>query len=147
MNFSLHSTQPSGHGPALFPNTTLYHPHLKTWKSFLTTFTHNPFMESSRMNTSPPLAHFLLQTQHLENLAGCNGFLPLWICIFGLVEGGGCFLCIKNVSAQNNSCCCSVSQPYPTLCDPMDCSTPDFPILHHLPELAPTHVQSAAYAI
>ena len=26
------------------------------------------------------------------------------------------------------------------LYDPMDCSTPGFPVLHHLPELAPTHV-------
>ena len=24
----------------------------------------------------------------------------------------------------------------PTLCDPMDCSTPGFPVLHHLPEFA-----------
>ena len=26
------------------------------------------------------------------------------------------------------------------LCDPRDCSTPDFPVLHHLPEFAQTHV-------
>ena len=26
-----------------------------------------------------------------------------------------------------------------TLCDLMDCSTPDFPVLHYLPEFAPTH--------
>ena len=25
-------------------------------------------------------------------------------------------------------------------CDPMDCSMPGFPTLHHLPELAQTHV-------
>ena len=25
-------------------------------------------------------------------------------------------------------------------CDPMDCSTPGFPVLHLLPELAQTHV-------
>ena len=34
----------------------------------------------------------------------------------------------------------SVAQLCPTLCDPMDCSTPGFPVLHHLPELAQTHV-------
>ena len=34
----------------------------------------------------------------------------------------------------------SVSQLYPTLCDPMDCSTPGFPVHHQLPELAQTHV-------
>ena len=28
----------------------------------------------------------------------------------------------------------------PTLCDPMDCSTPGFPVHHQLPELAQTHV-------
>ena len=34
----------------------------------------------------------------------------------------------------------SVAQLCPTLCDPMDCSMPGFPVLHHLPELAQTHV-------
>ena len=33
-------------------------------------------------------------------------------------------------------CCCSVTQLYPTLCDPMDCSTPGFPVFHHLLEFA-----------
>ena len=36
--------------------------------------------------------------------------------------------------------CCSVTQSCPTLCNPMDCSMPGFPVLHHLPELAQTHV-------
>ena len=36
--------------------------------------------------------------------------------------------------------CCSVAQSCPILCDPMDCSTPGFPVLHHLPELVQTHV-------
>ena len=36
--------------------------------------------------------------------------------------------------------CCSVAQSCPTLCDPVDCSTPGFPILHHLPEFAQSHV-------
>ena len=27
-----------------------------------------------------------------------------------------------------------------TVCDPMDCSPPGFPVLHHLPEFAKTHV-------
>ena len=34
----------------------------------------------------------------------------------------------------------SVAQSYPTLCDPMDCNTPGFPVPHQLPELAQTHV-------
>ena len=36
-------------------------------------------------------------------------------------------------------CCCSVVQSCLTLCDPMDCSTPGFPVLHHLLKLAQTH--------
>ena len=33
-----------------------------------------------------------------------------------------------------------VAQSCPTLCDPMDCSMPGFPVHHQLPELAQTHV-------
>ena len=36
--------------------------------------------------------------------------------------------------------CCSVAQSCPTLCDPMNCSLPGFPVHHQLPELAQTHV-------
>ena len=35
---------------------------------------------------------------------------------------------------------CSVIQSCLTLCDPMDCSKLDFPFLHHLLELAQTHI-------
>ena len=34
----------------------------------------------------------------------------------------------------------SVTQSCPTLCDPMDCSTPGFPVHHELPAPAQTHV-------
>ena len=34
----------------------------------------------------------------------------------------------------------SVAQSCPILCDPMDYSTPGFPVHHQLPELAQTHV-------
>ena len=36
--------------------------------------------------------------------------------------------------------CCSVAQSCPTLCSPVDCSTPGFPVLHQLLELAQAHV-------
>ena len=35
---------------------------------------------------------------------------------------------------------CSVTKSCPTLCDPMDCSMPGFPVLHYLPEFAQAHV-------
>ena len=41
----------------------------------------------------------------------------------------------------------SVAQSYPTLYDPMDCSTPGFPVHHQLPELTQTHVHWANDAI
>ena len=37
-------------------------------------------------------------------------------------------------------CCCSVAKSCLTLFDPMDYSTPGFPVLNHLPEFAQTHV-------
>ena len=42
---------------------------------------------------------------------------------------------------------CSVVQSCPTLCDPMDCSRPGFPVLYHLPELVQTHVHWVSDAI
>ena len=37
-------------------------------------------------------------------------------------------------------CCCCQSLSHVTLCDPMDCSTPGFSVLHHLSEISQTHV-------
>ena len=44
-------------------------------------------------------------------------------------------------------CCCSVAKSCPTLCDPMDASTPDFPVLHYLPEFIQIHVHWVSDAI
>ena len=44
-------------------------------------------------------------------------------------------------------CCCSVAKLCPTLCNPVDCSSAGFPVLHHLPEFAQTHVQRVSDAI
>ena len=50
---------------------------------------------------------------------------------------------INGISVQFSS----VNQLRPTLCDPMDCSTPGFPVHHQLPELAQTHVHGVDDAI
>ena len=42
---------------------------------------------------------------------------------------------------------CIIAQLCPTLHDPMDCSTPGFPVLHHLLELTQTHVHRVGDAI
>ena len=41
----------------------------------------------------------------------------------------------------------SVAQSCPTLCDPMNCSTPGLPVHHQPPELTQTHVHSISDAI
>ena len=41
----------------------------------------------------------------------------------------------------------SVAQSYPTLCDPMECSTPSFPVHYQLPEFTQTHVHRVSDAI
>ena len=46
-----------------------------------------------------------------------------------------------------NCCCCSVAQSCLILCNFTDCSTPVFPVVHHLPELAQTHVHWVRDAI
>ena len=44
-------------------------------------------------------------------------------------------------------CCCSVAQSCLAICNRMDCSTPGFPVIHHLQELAQTHVHWVGDAI
>ena len=43
--------------------------------------------------------------------------------------------------------CCSVTKSCPILCNPMDCSTPGFPVPHHLLEFAQVHVHCICDAI
>ena len=43
--------------------------------------------------------------------------------------------------------CCSVTQLCLTLCNPVGCSKSGFPVLHHLLELAQTHVHRVSDAI
>ena len=51
------------------------------------------------------------------------------------------FLQACGVSAEwTISCCRSVAQSCPTLCDPMNCSMPVFPVLYGLPEFAQIQV-------
>ena len=51
----------------------------------------------------------------------------------------------------NNDIMCfqfsSVAQSCPTLCNPMNCSTPGLPVHHHLPEFTQTHVHRVSDAI
>ena len=53
----------------------------------------------------------------------------------------------KALSFTSHRICCSFAHSYLTLRDPMDCSTPCFPVLHPLLEPAQTHVSWVGDAI
>ena len=46
----------------------------------------------------------------------------------------------RDHKSQTQLYCYSVAKSCLALCDPMDCSTPGFPVHHDLPEFAQTHV-------
>ena len=54
-----------------------------------------------------------------------------------------CPLCIEKVFASHDMCVCyhSVTEPCPTLSDPVDCSRPGSSVLYCVPEFAQTHVR------
>ena len=60
------------------------------------------------------------------------------------------YFCVFLPPHLNLFCFClvsSVAQLCLTLCDPMDCSTPGFPVHHQLPELVQAHVHRVGDAI
>ena len=53
----------------------------------------------------------------------------------------------KRTPPRQCCCCCSLAKSCPTLCDPVDCSRPGFPVHHHLPEFAQIHVHWSSDAL
>ena len=60
---------------------------------------------------------------------------------------GKTFQKVSNIRTCTCCICCSVAQLCPTLCNPMDCSTPGVPVHHQLPELTQAHVHQVGDAI
>ena len=50
-------------------------------------------------------------------------------------------LCVTDSTPTHINCCCSVAKSCLTLCSPMNCSMPGFPVLHYFPKCAQTHVR------
>ena len=63
-----------------------------------------------------------------------EGFLLVYLCVCGWV------LFLSFFQDEGTCCCCLVVKSCPTLCDPMDCSTPGSSVLRRLPACAQTHV-------
>ena len=66
-------------------------------------------------------------------------FLIVWL--------GRTLRCVMNMHSYPLWWCFSVAKPCLTLCDPVDCRTPGFPVHHHLPEFTQTHVHLVGDAI
>ena len=65
---------------------------------------------------------------------------PIYYFIYNLLDQGvESWVCTHCLSYGNS--CYSVAQVCLTLCSPMDCSMPGFPVLPHLLEFAQTHVR------
>ena len=62
--------------------------------------------------------------------------LLVWHSSLEVFEGRS----LENPWLLRSDCRCSVAESCLTLCDPMDCSMPDFPVLHFLYEFAQIHV-------
>ena len=54
--------------------------------------------------------------------------------------------CMTSMERMHCCCRCLDAKLCPTLRDPMNCSPPGFPVLHHLPELAQSHVHGVSDA-
>ena len=73
----------------------------------------------------------------------CAGRQILYLCVTG--EAPNIINCIKQyISSVQFS---SVAQSCPTLCNPMNCSTPGLPVHHQLPEFTQTHIHWVSDAI
>ena len=71
-------------------------------------------------------------------------FLVLIGSFLFFVEVLTMFLCSFPKFSQSVS---SITQSCPTICDPMNCHTPGFPVLHYFPGFAQSHVHWISDAI
>ena len=94
------------------------------------TLSHDKYLESITLGHG---MQFSLYIVGLYLLIFCWGDLQLCsreilICTF-------VFLYCHCLALVKGCCCCSFAQSCPTLCNPMNCSTPGLPVPHHLPDL------------
>ena len=106
---------------------------------------------------SPPLALFIvmLPKAHLTSHSRMPGSRWVWVITPSWLSGSwrsflysssvySCYLFLISSAPVQFS---SVAQSCPTLCDPMNRSTPGLPVHHHLPEFTQTYVHWVSDAI
>ena len=101
------------------------------------------FSEFSCVNCVSFRACWVLFCSHTHCLSHIYIFVLFFLTV-GLSYPVGVWCCLSifmiEEEAEGCCCCCSITQSCPTLCDPLDCSTPGFPVLHYLLEFAQTRV-------
>ena len=110
--------------------------HLSFWSSVSVHFSHSVMSDSLR----PPWT------------AACQASLSFTssqpLCLSGdLCSHLGCAWLWQGLSYSHSISVSSLTQSCPTLCNPMDCSVPGFPVHEQLLELAQTHVHRVSDAI
>ena len=110
------------------------------------------------MDCSPPgsSVHGILQARILEWVAMPSSRRSLPKCVVPSERGTSVSSCLYRTLVLKStffsgalifSCCCSATQSCLTHCNPMDCSTPGFPVFHCLLEFAKTHLHWVSDAI
>ena len=85
-------------------------------------------------------SHTMLTLQSITSKSPQTTLLKFYTSIYSIFKPPSGKIYIKSVFPLIPSSCYSVVKSCPTLCDPMDCSTPGFPVLQYLLEFAQTHV-------
>ena len=93
-------------------------------------------VRSRREPEQSPLVGIIILLSSLENISRVIKGLPI---AFSLSLPGWVWRKLTR-TATSVVIPCLAAQSCPTLCDPMDCSTPSFPVLHYFLEFAQTHV-------
>ena len=96
----------------------------------------NPIGQVSTKKRRSPVAFFTELEQNIFNLYGHTNPLTVKTILREKNRAEGIMLPDLRLSVQFSS----VTQSCPTLCNPMDCSTPGLPVHHQLPEFTQTHV-------
>ena len=110
-------------------------------------FSLNIWKFSVHVLLKPSLEDFEHYFASMWNECNCAiDWTSLALPFFGIREKTDLSVFIPKTERQK-CYCCSVTQLCLTLWDPMDLSTPGFSVLHHLPELAQTHVRWVVNAI
>ena len=110
--------------------------------------------QSTQDNVNDYLTHLSLWYIHILSLIILHKHFPLSHALHILIQffiwsytsilGG---LTWKNRLWDHMTHFSSVGQSCPTLCNPMNCSTPGLPVHHQLPEFTQTHIHRVGDAI